>query len=856
MARRSCRVAAVLLAGLLGLGSPLPAGRLPFRHYQTADGLPQTQVLSLLQDSRGELWVGTWSGAARFDGAQFRYLTLRSGLPSSFIYDIVEDRTQNLWFAAGEGLARLDAGERARARTVAYPLFASPDNSSVRDLHVDRHGVLWGAGERGGVAYLEHEEAIRVATPDLLDDSLQVFAETAEGDLLLGTREGLFQIEDGVSRRWQSRAGPWNRPISMVYAAPDGSLLFSTADSLWRWHGDRASEITYRGRPIGMGRSAVVDTPGNLWVGTAAGFYRQQKSDAVVRLGLAEGLRNEDRFYSLLEDREGNLWIGSDGGLTLFPGDLFRIYLAADGLSDESVWSLGLDGGGRLLAGTSDGVFRFDGRRFAPLPEPNPLRGKMVRAIVTDDGDRLWFGTRNNGLYRWDGGSWRHFLPPEFPAHRIYGAFRDSRGALWFATRRGLARFSGGVFEVWDHRYGLPADLVLMVGEDLDGRVVAATTTGMARLEDTRFVVPPELERLAGLSVRAFVYAGDGTLWAGTDGRGLFRRSGGRWSHLPADRDAPEGSRNTPSDDFTWGLIEDRGGRIWLANNHGLDLWTGERWINFSKRDGLIEDELAAYAALATPDGAAWFGFSNSGGLVRFPPQLPIATHTPPIVRMTSIKTAEREWTEEPFRLSLPWDERDVTFSFIGISFRDAGNVVYRTMLEGYDRELSPPSSQNTVRYTNLEPGRYRFVVEAAGTDGVWTAAASDVRLEITAPFWQRWWFASLCALAALAVVWTAHRLRLRRVEARATELEVRVDERTRELVGEKRKVEEALAQVKTLSGLLPICSSCKKVRDDRGYWERIDVYVRNHSEAEFTHGLCPECVEDFLARASSGETG
>ena len=56
-------------------------------------------------------------------------------------------------------------------------------------------------------------------------------------------------------------------------------------------------------------------------------------------------------------------------------------------------------------------------------------------------------------------------------------------------------------------------------------------------------------------------------------------------------------------------------------------------------------------------------------------------------------------------------------------------------------------------------------------------------------------------------------------------------------------ELQEALAKVKTLSGLLPICAKCKKIRDDKGYWNQIEVYVREHSQAEFSHGICPECA-------------
>lgn len=70
-------------------------------------------------------------------------------------------------------------------------------------------------------------------------------------------------------------------------------------------------------------------------------------------------------------------------------------------------------------------------------------------------------------------------------------------------------------------------------------------------------------------------------------------------------------------------------------------------------------------------------------------------------------------------------------------------------------------------------------------------------------------------------------------------ELQQRYEERDK-LVQE---LQDALARVKTLSGLLPICASCKKIRDDQGYWNQIEVYIRDHSEAEFTHGLCPDCA-------------
>ena len=71
------------------------------------------------------------------------------------------------------------------------------------------------------------------------------------------------------------------------------------------------------------------------------------------------------------------------------------------------------------------------------------------------------------------------------------------------------------------------------------------------------------------------------------------------------------------------------------------------------------------------------------------------------------------------------------------------------------------------------------------------------------------------------------------------------MEESRRELTLE---LQEALAKVKMLSGLLPICASCKNIRNDEGYWEQIEVYIRDHSEAEFSHGICPECENELYA--------
>lgn len=79
--------------------------------------------------------------------------------------------------------------------------------------------------------------------------------------------------------------------------------------------------------------------------------------------------------------------------------------------------------------------------------------------------------------------------------------------------------------------------------------------------------------------------------------------------------------------------------------------------------------------------------------------------------------------------------------------------------------------------------------------------------------------------------------------------MEKNLRDKTKQLEDKNKELTKALNEVKTLSGLIPICSSCKKIRDDKGYWNQVEVYISKHTEANFTHGICPDCTKTFLSQ-------
>jgi hypothetical protein len=151
-------------------------------------------------------------------------------------------------------------------------------------------------------------------------------------------------------------------------------------------------------------------------------------------------------------------------------------------------------------------------------------------------------------------------------------------------------------------------------------------------------------------------------------------------------------------------------------------------------------------------------------------------------------------------------------------------------MLEGFDTQWVDAKTRRIAYYTNLPPASYRFRVLARNSDGVWNENGDALRF-ILRPHWyqRRSTRAAAAVLLGLALV-GAYKLRVREHKRRAVEL--------------ARKVDEAVGQVKMLRGMLPICAGCKKIRDDSGYWNQMESYISSHSEADFSHGMCPECIE------------
>ena len=816
--------------------------------WQTEDGLPHNRVQAIAQTPDGYLWLATQEGLARFDGVRFTVFDRRStaAMTANDVETIYVSRDGSLWVGNyGGTLLRYQNG-RFRSYSSREGLYSA----TISALAEDTHGDLW-IGTDGDGLYRLHEGGFtRYTQKDgLIDDSVRCLVADREGSLWIGTPSGLGRKRADGFERYALPARELPVAVSALAVDGKGRLWVGTdGDGLYHLEQGRLVRASLILRDDHV-RGLLTDRRGSVWIGTDGGLHRVRDGRVDV-LTRQDGLPS-DSIRAVFEDREGSLWLGGIGLAQLKDGTVLS-YGQTQGLADEDVYAVTTAPRKGLWVGTSAGeVALFARGRFSPVAGRDVLHGATVLALREDRAGRLWVGT-DHGLHSLSGGRWTTYSVRDgLPAADIRSILEDRGGRIWVGTDGGgLARLEGRRFVVLTARDGLPSDHLRTLLEGRDGTLWIATYGGLAALgSDGRFTSYTTRDGLAHDLVRSLHQDDRGVLWVGTYGGGLSRVESGRITTYT--------TRQGLFDDVIFEILEDGRGRLWMSCNKGifsvsltdLESFAAGRQasihsVAYGRSDGMRNPEAngGSPAGLRTEDGRLWF--ATAAGLVSIDPAAISGSRAaPPAFVEEAWVDGERADLDRGLDLA-PGNHR-LQLAYTALSLVAPDHLRFAYALEGFDADWIDAGTRRQTSYTNVPAGRYRFRVRARDEDGPWNEAGIPMSLRVRS-HWYRTRAFFLIAGAALVLAFVgAYRLRVRGLLAREHEL--------------GRRVEQALADVKVLSGLLPICASCKKIRDDRGYWNQLEQYIGDHSQAAFSHGICPDCVQrlypevaEKLARRSS----
>ena len=763
------------------------------RLFTPDDGLSNSHINQIYQDSKGYIWIATENGLNKFNGYDFEtYLSIpndSTSIQGNFVTCVYEDSRGMFWVATSDGLLQYD-----RTKNAFFPWKMGDMDESFKERRAncileDRDHNLWISYPGDGVVRLDAKTLSPVVfnrqNSGMVDNNISCMFEDRYGNFWFGTDDhGAFVFN------------PQNYTTKHFYHIP--------AD------------------PSGLSNNRVFsiceNAAGEIWIGTIGGginvFNEQTQSFHVLKTDKAS---MENLIYSLLLDNHQTVWVGTDGagifrydvhgnktpysGETFSTIDLRRAKVHAIFQDKQgNIWAA-LHQKGVLFISASGNYFQNTG--FNPFDVSKSIGTSCVISIIEDHQGNVWAGTDGDGLYRIQpSGNINHFTSentPEFQGNVITALFEDREHDIWIGTYiNGFFRYHPKTgkfdshYQKTDSENGLSYNHVTAFTQDDEGNLWIGTNGGGVSVFNPKthqfkhylYYSDKTKDQLSSNWVFDILIGRDKEIWAATS-NGL--------NHLNKDKDIFEtcalANGNKKISNLMYTLHEDHLGNIWVGSYYGLhclDKSTGKPslittvdglpdnmitgieedgdhalWIstgkglcrfhpetkecmNFFAEDGIQSNEFRRGSRFKGENDKMYFGGIN--GITTFYPSQ-IALENPLLdlvftdfmVYDKTVRVGQsdilKKSLDETTGIRLKYNQQSFTFKFAALEFGMPQRVIYDTQMENFDTQWRQINSANrSVTYTNLNPGVYVFKVKAT-IDGK-HILQKDMQVVILPPWW------------------------------------------------------------------------------------------------------------------------
>lgn len=752
-------------------------GQHNFSWYTVENGLVQSAIECMYQDSRGYIWFGTHGGVSRFDGKTFKNFIDKAGLLNYRVLSIAEDHDGNMWFGTTNGLSKFDG-----TKFTAYTTENGLPYNFVRSLLVDKDGNLW-VGTNKLISYYSQGSAI--------DQKDSTSADTI-----------LFKNYQLSSKYKRNVIG------AMMQDSEDNLWFGEWRDGLYKYDPKATmSDTIVKVSSIKASHGIVEDNEGNIWCTSFSSSFRKfdphghdEKNITNFALG--------SPMPGMTKDVEGNIWFATfQSGIFKYDGYSFTNYTTKEGLPINTIWSILEDREGNIWVGTfGSGVCKYNGERFVYFNEETGLVNNIVNGIIEDRNGTIWFATEggiskyyprsvtseNNGFINittidgWKitrinsliedryGDIWfahdmagkkvkskfRNYeqVSASFQIPASFVVYEDHSGNIWYGTNgRGAMKYDGDKREYYKVKDG-NKNRIMCILEDKNRNMWFGTYGGGANLfnGDTTWNISGK-EGFTDKLVFSIVEDQQGNLWFGTDGEGMYKckfrgKAGLEIIDLFTTKDGL-------SNNIVYSMVFDDDGNLWAGTTRGINKLdidhynkTGEKIF---KRYGVLEGFRGLECTSAVcrdKKGFLWFGTTK--GAIKYNPEADKPNKLPPLTHITKIQLFLNDvnWLSFadsidkksglPLDLSLDYDQNHLTFEYIGICMTIPEKVQYQYKLQGADMDWSPVTRETRITYSNLDPEKYIFKVKACNNDGVWQEPTTFSFI-VKPPYWETGWFYS-----------------------------------------------------------------------------------------------------------------
>lgn len=775
------------------------AQRYNVTQYTEASGLGHSTIYDIKQDSTGKMWFATRAGITSYDGTTWKNFNALDGLAKK-IYAFIEiDEKGKIWSLPLDGhlYLKVFTGDKWENIFVTKnPEHSGNYNSLLVNYEDKKPNIYIGTESKGLFVNRLGEWTSYSESNGLLSND--VLTSCFIGDsLFVATDKGINIIYNHrVSILDNKRMGfPDNNIIGIsaqriVEDDIDKSILWVAGENWLGYILDQefilvSSNINITVDNTFKSTFLIPNQNDGIYFGNViAAMYLDFETKKISFLGKKNGLIS-DGASTVFIDQEKNLWIASLRGLNKISSKRFVNFTKENGLFKNEVTSVEEISPGNYVFG-HEGALTFYKEGVLKVFEftdssDNWLR-KRVMDICIDNDRNIWFATGFLGLGFIDSHkNLKWFGEEDGLPGLVTSVISTSTGIIYACSDKGFYFLSGNKFEQVKTE-GTWSSSIRKIFEAKDGSIYCTTfNDGIYKIKDgiqekIRYLGDEKFN-----STYSFLESPEGDIFVGTTG-GLLKIQDSilvRTKDILIERPV-------------YLILNDNKGQLWFGTDNGVFKWNGTDLKHFSVYDGLAGLEINRDAGLLDSKNNLWFGTNNGLTLYRESLDNSVDSEIPSPNIFLSFVEAKGDTLPLTEKITLNYNENDLTFNFKGISFIDENRIYYKCKLEGFDKDWTPEfrSLQNSYRYTNLKPGKYRFCVKARNALGIWSDSLCSNVIIIKSPFWLQWWFIALSAIFILLIVSTI--LKTITHKKQAIYLEKTVQKRTKELEESKEKAEES----------------------------------------------------------------
>jgi ligand-binding sensor domain-containing protein/serine phosphatase RsbU (regulator of sigma subunit) len=786
-----------------------------FKNYNTEHGLAQSQVLSMYQDQKGYVWFGTNSGGVgKFDGNKFSKITKNEGLIDDVVFSIAEDNQNHLLFGTSKGLSVYD-----RINFKNYNEKNGLGNSWIYKL-LTIEGKTW-IGTQSGVYIFEKDKITAFDKNEILNaSSVYSIFKDSKNRLWFGTLQNgvvCYDAAKNTFKQFSIKDGLMGNFIFSINETNNGVILIGTSTGLSKidqnYKITEANEIE-KNRNISY--SCILKTENdNFYFGTyAEGIFSFQFKSASKRYNynLSNGLTNNS-IMCMIKDREGNIWIGTNGvGVFKFYSNKFIYYTKDNGLLDNYINAVNEDQNKIIwVALSSNGVAKIEKNKITNYKtdhiKPFSLPDNNVNAILPTKDGRIYFGT-DEGLCYFENEKFYTITDTLIRKQFITSLYIDKKNTLWIGTNDGAYTMANGVVtkitELDKYKSEGILFKIFFISEDKNGKKLFGTENGMIEYDLSKSILYNQNNKFISSRINCAVMDERKNIWIGT-ADGVYLYNYGTFSRISKKFGHTGGFINF--------LQLDVANNLYIGSNNGIDVLNITSFYkdeinlkHFGKDDGLISLESNANSSAITKDGRILVGTVN--GLEIYDPKIDLKNTQEAVLNITDVKLFFGQedvlnYSQGidsinllPKNLILPFSKNNLTFKYVGISLIAPEKVLYKYKLEGLDDSWTPEIAKTEVTYPSLPAGSYTFMVMAMNNDGVWNKQASTYSFTILPPWYQTWWFYTICVICCVGSIFAYNTIKTKKLIADKEKLEKQVEERTKEVVKQKEEIQHKNVEI------------------------------------------------------------